>query len=109
MVVNVVVVMLYKCFRRLGCDCGRCYLQARVTAIAAERSQPFLIRHLDAPKGPSNTSFKVLFPWEEMLWGLEVGVESETAGDTTVPYAAMWLRPKIVQTCLTFPFRMYCD
>lgn len=36
-----------------------------MTAIAAERSQPFLIRHLDAPKGPSNTSFKV--PTVEMV------------------------------------------
>ena len=48
------------CLGQLVWDCSQKEPRAaRVTAIAAERSQPFLIRHLDAPKGPSNTSFKV--------------------------------------------------
>lgn len=48
------------CFGQLVWDCSQKEPRAaRVTAIAAERSEPFLIRHLDAPKGPSNTSFKV--------------------------------------------------
>jgi len=48
------------CLGQLVWDCSqRPPRAAKVTAIAAERQEPFLIRHLDAPKGPSRSSFKV--------------------------------------------------